>query len=97
MALGIFSVGLLGGVAPAMGLAFVGDATDSRSRLIVHASLFMFNDLGVATAILFGQYLRGLFGGFEPMFGVFSAILLACGVWAMLSFKPTQTPNGIRA
>jgi hypothetical protein len=80
-----------------MGLAFVGDAADSRSRLIVHASLFMFNDFGVATAILFGQYLRGFFGGFEPMFGVFSAILLACGVWAMLSFKPVTTPNGVRA
>jgi MFS family permease len=92
MAVGIFSVGLLGGIAPAMGLAFVGDVATSDTRLMVHASLFAFNDFGVAVAILGGQFLRDTLGGFEPTFGVFAALLLVCGVWAYVSFRPVSTP-----
>ena len=90
MAVGIFSVGLLGGIAPAMGLAYVGDIAGTESRLMVHASLFALNDLGVATAIIAGQFLRGYIGGFVPTFGVFSAVLIACGVWAFISFRPAS-------
>lgn len=88
MALGIFSVGLLGGIAPAVGLAFVGDVATPERRLMVHASLFTSNDLGVATAIIAGQFLRGSIGGFVPTFAAFSVALIACGIWAAVSFRP---------
>jgi len=89
LALGIFSIGFLGGVAPTMGLAFVGDAAKNEMRLMMHSSLFVHNDFGVAAAILAGQLLQMNTSGFTPTFGTFSIVLLICGVWSYISFRPS--------
>ena len=87
---GILAIGLLGGIAPTMGLAFVGDIAQTETRLMVHSSLFVHNDMGVAAAILVGQFLQTSAGGFGPTFGIFSILLLACGLWAFRSFRPVE-------
>jgi MFS family permease len=88
LGVGILAIGLLGGIAPTMGMAFVGDVAGTDTRLMVHSSLFVHNDLGVAGAILTGQLLQTQAGGFSTTFGVFSVILLASGIWALMSFRP---------
>jgi MFS family permease len=87
LGIGIFAIGLLGGVAPTMGLASAGDMSSSENRLMVHASLFMHNDLGIAVAMILGQLLQVQLGGFAPTFGVFSILILACGIWAFVVFR----------
>jgi len=90
LAAGIFAIGLLGGVAPAMGLAFVGDTAGGESRLMLHSTLFTVNDAGVAAAILTGQFLRSAMGGSGSTFGFFAVVLTLCGVWSLLTFRPKR-------
>ena len=87
LGVGILAIGLLGGIAPTMGLAFAGDIAQTETRLMVHSSLFIHNDFGVAGAIMVGQMLQMGAGGFGPTFGVFSILLLRAGLWALVSFR----------
>ena len=97
LGVGIFSIGVLGGVAPTVGLAFVGDISTEQNRLMVHASLFMQNDFGVAMAMLLGQILQVQMGGFAPTFGIFSVLLLLCGVWSFFTFGKARRAVAVEA
>ena len=89
---GILSLGLMNGLAPTVGLAFVGDMGKRETRLMLHSSLFANGDIGVATAMLSGQALQVGLGGFAQTFGVFAVVLAACGIWAFFSFRERKVP-----
>ncbi len=89
---GIVSLGLMNGLAPTVGLAFVGDMSERETRLMLHSSLFANSDIGIATAMLTGQLMQVGLGGFAQTFGVFAAVLALCAVWSFFSFKKRKAP-----
>lgn len=82
LGVGIFAIGLLGGLVPTLAMAYVGDVAHPSTRLMVHSTLFTGRDVGVAGAMIVGQILQVGLGGFGTTFGVFAALFLACGVWS---------------
>ena len=95
LSVGIFAIGLLGGLVPTLAMAYVGDVAHPATRLMVHSTLFTGRDVGVAGAMLVGQILRVELGGFGAMFGVFAALFLVCGMWS-IRLSPRRTPVNSR-
>jgi MFS family permease len=83
IAVGIFAIGLLGGLVPTLAMAYVGDVAHPSARLLVHSTLFTGRDVGVAAAMVAGQALQVGSGGFGAMYGAFAVVFLICGTWSM--------------
>jgi len=95
LGVGIFAIGLLGGLVPTLAMAYVGDVAHPSTRLMVHGTLFTGQGIGVAGAMLVGQMLRIGLGSFGTAFAVFALVFFGCGIWSStLSARPIPVQQG---
>ena len=86
MALGgaALAMGIQAGIAPAIVMALVGDITNPRERHVTYGALFIWSDLGVATAMIGSQVLRQLMSSFRASFVTFACIFALCALLSIM-------------
>jgi MFS family permease len=83
-ALAAGTLGLLNGAVPVVASAMVGESADRARRPLAYGTLFVWRDLGVVVATLWGQVLMQGAGDFGLTFRSFAAVFLVCGLVSLL-------------
>lgn len=83
-AIAALTLGLLNGSVPVVASAMVGDSADRQRRPLAYGALFVWRDVGVVAAAIWGQVLMRQGGDFAQTFTSFAAVFAVCGLVALL-------------
>ncbi|MBI2300503.1 MAG: hypothetical protein HYU66_16455, partial [Armatimonadetes bacterium] len=81
LAMGVCAVllGAQGGLVPLLTLALIGDHARRERRQNVYGAIFFWRDMGAASSLLVGQWIRESAGIRSAMFAM-AAVSVACAV-----------------